>query len=162
MNELLARGGAAFEMQPDLTIAHLGPVELREALSLLNPYTGDVELDKLIEEGRRLVASRRSAERLAGIRSLWGALERLKTVEVPGKNQKRVSAEVLLSHIKSVPLRDAVRADMMTVTELGNTFRVRHHETHIAELPEDAYTYFIGRVVTVLHILLEQSGRLTD
>jgi hypothetical protein len=49
-----------------------------------------------------------------------------------------------------------------SVTDLGNTFRVRHHETHIAELPEDAYDYFTGRVVTVLHVLLHQSGRLIE
>lgn len=160
VNEILARGGAAFEMQRDLTIAHLGPVELREALSALNPDTGDAELDKLIEDGRRFIASRRPPERLAGIQSLWGALERLKTVELPGKNQKKVSAEALLAHIDSGPLRDAVRTDMIAVTDLGNTFRVRHHETHIAELPEDAYDYFTGRVVTVLLVLLDQSGRL--
>jgi hypothetical protein len=162
VNEILARGGAAFEMLKDLTIAHLGPAELRGALSALNPDTGDRELDKLIEGGRQLVASRRPSERLAGIQSLWGALERLKTLEVPGKNQKKVSAEALLAHIESVPLRDVVRADMIAVTDLGNTFRVRHHETHIAELPEDAYDYFTGRVVTVLHVLLHQSGRLIE
>jgi hypothetical protein len=160
VNEILARGGAAFEMQTDLTIVHLGPVEVREALSALNPRTGDAQLDKLIEDGRQLVGSRRPPERLAGIQSLWGALERLKTVELPGKNQKKVSAEALLAHIDSEPLRDAVRADMIAVTDLGNAFRVRHHETHIADLPEDAYDYFTGRVVTVLLILLDQSGRL--
>ncbi|WP_136643614.1 hypothetical protein [Subtercola vilae] len=162
VNEILARGGAAFEMQGELTIAHIGPAELREALSALNPDTGDIELDKLIENGRQLVASRQSSERLAGIQALWGALERLKTVEVPGKNQKNVSAEALLAHIGSASLRDAVRTDLNAVTALGNTFRVRHHETHIAELPEDAYDYFTGRVVTVLHILLSQSRRLVD
>lgn len=162
VNEILARGGAAFEMKSDLTVAHLGPAELREALSALNPETGDAELDKLIEDGRQLVASRRSSERLVGIQSLWGALERLKTVEVPGKNQKKVSAEALLAHIESVALRDVVRADMIAVTDLGNTFRVRHHETHIAELPKDAYDYFTGRVVTVLYVLLAQSSRLAD
>lgn len=51
---------------------------------------------------------------------------------------------------------------MIAVTNLGNTFRVRHHETHIAELPEGAYDYFTGRVVTILHMLLSQSGRLAD
>jgi hypothetical protein len=162
VNEILARGGAAFEMQGNLTIARLGPSELQEALSALNPATGDAELDKLVEGGRRLLASRRSTERLAGIQELWDALERLKTVEVPGKNQKRASAEALLANIISVPLRDAVRADLVAVTELGNEFRVRHHETHIAELPEDAYDYFAGRVVTVLHMLLKSSDRLED
>jgi hypothetical protein len=160
VNEILARGGAAFEMQSDMMITHIGPAELREALSVLNPDTEDAQLDKLIEDGRQLVVSRRSSERLAGIQMLWGALERLKTVEVPGKDQKKVSAEALLAHIESVPLRDVVRADMMAVSNLGNTFRVRHHETHIAELPEDAYDYFAGRIVTVLHVLLDQSGRL--
>lgn len=52
VNEILARGGAAFEMQGDMTIAHVGPAELRETLSALNPDTGDIELDKLVEHGR--------------------------------------------------------------------------------------------------------------
>lgn len=160
VNEILARGRVAFEMNADMTIRRIGPVELREALSVLNPNTGDGELDKLIEDGRRLVASRRPAERLSGIQSLWGALERLKTIDVPGKNKKHVSAEALLDHIESEPVRAAVRADLFAVTALGNQFRVRHHETDVAELPEDAYDYFIGRVVTVLHVLLDHSARL--
>lgn len=160
VNQLLSRGGVAYEMRGNLKIFRRGPAELREALDALNPATGDTELDALVEEGRRLFASRKAPDRLAGIQSLWGALERLKTVEQPGKNQKKASAEALLAHIDSEPLRDVVRADMLAVTDLGNTFRVRHHETHIANLPVDAYDYFAGRVVTVLHILLRQSGRL--
>ena len=160
VNEILARGRVAFEMKHDLSIQRIGPTELREALSGLRPNSGDRELDKLIEDGRRLVASRRTAERLTGIQSLWSALERLKTIDVPGQNNKRVSAEALLSYIRSEPVRNVVREDLNAVTKLGNQFRVRHHETHIAELPVDAFDYFIGRVVTVLQVLLDQSGRL--
>lgn len=160
VNEIFARGHVAFEMNTDMTIRRIGSVELREALSVLNPNTGDGELDMLIERGRSLVASRRPAERLTGIQSLWAALERLKTIDVPGKNKKRLSAEALLGRIGSEPIRALVRADLSAVTAIGNEFRVRHHETDVAELPEEAYDYFIGRVVTVLHVLLDYSARL--
>ena len=125
-------------MQSDMTIVHIGPAELREALSALNPNTGDAELDKLINLGRQLVASRQPSQRLVGLQSLWGALQRLKTVDLPGKNQKKVSAEALLNHIKSINFREAVRDDMLVVSKLGDTFRIRHQETHIAEPPEVA------------------------
>lgn len=39
VNEILARGGAAFEIQEDLTITHIGPIELQDILSALNPDT---------------------------------------------------------------------------------------------------------------------------
>lgn len=88
VNELLARGGAAFEMQSNLTMTHLGPAELREALSTLNPDTGDAELDKLIENGRQVVASRRSAERLAGIQFLWGSSKDSRPSRCPARKKR--------------------------------------------------------------------------
>ena len=160
VNELLGRGGAAFTMATTLIIERLGPPELRATLSALNPASGDEQLDELIEHGRKLYTSRKMEERLAGLQALWGAFQRLKTLDVPGRQKKRLSAETLLGNIQSEPLRDVVRADMVAVSNLGNDFRIRHHETDTAEVPVDAYDYFAGRVTTVLLLLLAQSDRL--
>lgn len=160
VNELLARGGAAYDMSPALTINRLGPPEVYATLSALNPATGDFELDELVEQGRTLYTSRNPKDRLVALQAFWSALERLKTLDVPGQGNKKLSAEALLNHIPSTPVRDAVRADLFAVTSLGNGFRIRHHETGTAELPVEAYDYFAGRVTTVILYLLAQSDRL--
>lgn len=160
VNELLSRGGSAYTMVGDLTIERIVPVDLSTALSALNPATGDALLDEQIERGRTLFRSRRQDDQLAALQSLWGALEHLKTIELPGQNQKRVSAELLLSQIDPLELRDAVRIDMVAVTDLGNGFRIRHQEAHIPAVPPDAYDYFAGRITNLLLLLLRQTGRL--
>lgn len=49
---------------------------------------------------------------------------------------------------------------MRAVTDLGNSFRIRHQEAHIPAVPVDAYDYFAGRVTNLILLLLRQSGRL--
>ena len=162
VNELLARGGAGFEMTKTMTINRLGTPEMRKALESLNPDTGDAELDKLINDGRRLIASRKSEDRLRGLQELWDAYERLKSIEDPRDGKKNNSAEQLLEKIAYKPFREVIRADMRVLTALGNKFRVRHHEAYISELPREAYDYFTGRLVNVLLVLLDHSDRLAD
>jgi len=160
VNELLQRGAAVYTMSAQLTVERIVPAELSAALSTLNPATGDVRLDAQIERGRSLYFSRREEDRLVALQELWGAYEHMKTIEVPGQSQKRVSSEQLLSYVVPEQLRDAIRKDMLSVTELGNSFRIRHHEAHIPAVPADAYDYFAGRVTNVLLVLLRHSGRL--
>ena len=54
------------------------------------------------------------------------------------------------------------QADVVAVSNLGNDFRIRHHETGTAEVPVNAYDYFAGRVTTVLLLLLSQGDRLDN
>lgn len=154
VNELLSRGGAAYTMVGSMTVERVVPAELSTALSALNPATGDSLLDAQIERGRTLFRSRREEDRLVALQALWGAFEHLKTVEVPGQDQKRLSAEQLLSHVEPELLRDAVRNDMRAVTDLGNRFRIRHQEAHIPAVPAEAYDYFAGRVTNLILLLL--------
>jgi hypothetical protein len=160
VNELLRRGAAVYTMSAQLTVERIVPAELSTALSTLNPATGDSRLDAQIERGRALCLSRREEDRLFALQDLWGAYEHMKTIEVPGQNHKKVSSEQLLAYVQPEQLRDAVRKDMLSVTELGNSFRIRHHEAHVPAVPADAYDYFAGRITNLLLLLLRQSDRI--
>lgn len=160
VNELLSRGGAAFEMDADLIVVRIETPEFRELLGALNPATGDRELDALIETARTLYLSRKVSDRLNALQTFWAAFERLKTLDVPVPKKKNVSVQALLDNIESEPVRTVVEADMQALTDIGNKFRIRHHETYIENLPEELYGYFVGRMANLLLTLLEQSDRL--
>lgn len=160
VNELLSRAGAAYRMTDGMLIERVGPPEVRKAMSDLRPDTGDADLDDLIDRARSQYVSRRADDRDTALQCLWGAFERLKTLELPVLGKKNASAELLLNQIASTELRDVVREDMRALTDIGNRFRIRHHETYVISVPPEAFDYFIGRLANVLLVLLKHSGRL--
>lgn len=158
VNELLARGGSVFEMTPDMHVRRKGAPETTQTLSLLRPDTGDSTLDALIETGRVHFASRIAAQRQTAIEKLWDAFERLKSIDAPG--DKRQSVEALLGRVADQQFRQVVAQEMRDLTNLGNTFQIRHHEIGKPPIPVDSQDYVAGRMANLLVLLLRSSGRL--
>ncbi|MDO9455222.1 hypothetical protein [Nocardioides sp.] len=158
VNELLSRGGVAFELRADLTIARLGPPEGRQVVADLMPDTGDARLDELIVEARTRFLSRHPDDLRAGLERLWDAFERLKTLE-PGSN-KALQAKALLDRAASGYMRDALDAESRNLTEIGNRMQIRHFETnkdHVEDLEVD---YLFVRMAGFLVHVLRATGRL--
>lgn len=128
----------------------------------LQPNSGDKELDDLIIEARERYLSHKEDERRIGLEKLWDAFERLKTIEpLPdGKSDKKASVKQLLSRITNEPLREVVENDMGALTDVGNKFRIRHHETDKHVVPVDGYDYLFARMSNVIITLLRASNRL--
>ena len=98
--------------------------------------------------------------RREGMEKLWDAFERLKTLE-GGKN-KKAQAEVLLA--KAIPnpdLRERVNEEMLELTEIGNSFHIRHSETTQTDVrrAEDV-DYLFQRLYAVVVHLLRCTGRM--
>jgi hypothetical protein len=159
VNLLLSRGGTVFELSPEMHIRRVGTPEIQKGLRQLRPATGDETLNGLIEAARGLYSSRRAMDRATAVEKLWDAYERLKSMEVPA--DKKQSIQALLSQIPDASLRAVVEADMTALTALGNQFQIRHHEVGKHSVPADALDYVAGRMINLLLLLLEQTGRLT-
>lgn len=159
VNQILARGRAAYELSESLQVHRLGTVEVRKAVADLTPNTGDEVLDDLVVEARQLYTSHRRGDRKTGIDKLWDAFERLKTIDLPS-GDKRASADRLLLHIDQAALRAEVAEEMRALTAIGNTFNIRHHETGKHIVPLEAYDYFFARMSNLMVLLLRESGRL--
>ena len=129
----------------------------------LQPNSGDKELDDLIIEARRRYLSYKKDERRIGLEKLWDAFERMKTIEplTEGKSNKKASANKLLTYINDKPLRDVVQKDMEALTNVGNEFRIRHHETDKHAVPVDGHDYLFARMSNAIITLLRASNRLT-
>ena len=165
VNELLCRGRVIYEcvsVDDTLQIQRMGTPEVRRLMADLQPNSEDKELDNLITEARKRYLSHKEDERRIGLEKLWDAFERLKTIETlpDGKSNKKASAEQLLSRITDEPLREVVEDDMEALTDVGNEFRIRHHETDKHVVPVEEYDYLFARMSNVIITLLRASNRL--
>lgn len=167
VNELLCQGRVIYNFNVvgfagTLQIQRMGTPEVRRLMADLQPNSGDKELDNLITEARKRYLSHKEDERRIGLEKLWDAFERLKTIEplADGKSNKKASAEQLLSRITNEPLRKVVEDDMEALTNVGNEFRIRHHETDKHVVPADQYDYLFARMSNVIITLLRASNRL--
>lgn len=161
VNQILQRGRVMYELAEDGQIHRLGTPEVQQVVQTLRPDTGDTALDKLITEARTKYASHRSEDRAVGLERLWDAFERLKTIDLPGGDKKR-SIAVLLSHINEAGWRAVVSAEMEALTQIGNTFSIRHFETRTTPIPLGAADYLFGRMGSLMVHLLTVSSRLAS
>jgi hypothetical protein len=79
---------------------------------------------------------------------------------MPGQGNKRASSEALLAHAISDADRSVLASEMKALTDIGNQFTIRHHETDKHPVSPDMREYLFARMGGLLVILLSQSDRL--
>jgi hypothetical protein len=159
VDRLLARNGIAFELTADGQAVRLGPAHLREALATALFHTGDGEADRLLEDARRLVVSRRFEERRRALETLWDAFERIKTLE-PGADKRGQATAILDKAAQSPRLRAVLEREAKELTEIGNTLQIRHFETSQERLEHaEDVDYLFHRMFSFLRFVLHRTGR---
>lgn len=159
INTILQRGRTPYEMRDNGEIHRRGTPEVEAVVAALNPATGDEHLDRLIIEARSRYTSRRPGDRSVALEKLWDAFERLKTIDKP-EGDKKQSVRALLAHLDP-GWREDVETEMTAMTNLGNNYQIRHHETRAIPIPENgAADYLFARMGALITLLLTASHRL--
>jgi hypothetical protein len=135
VNRLLARNGLVYELNEDGRIARLAPKVVEEQLRRHLPPTRDERFDKLLETATRKYADPDPAVRRDGVEKLWDAFERSKTLLEP--NKKKGLAAMIRAAATSPREAEMLEAEMKALTDAGNDFAIRHHETRTVT-PDDA------------------------
>ena len=160
VNRLFARNGVAYELTPEGQARRLLPTPLAEALGRTVFKTEDKETDRLLETARQQIIRPKIEDRHDALEKLWDAFERLKTLE-PGPN-KGIQAKKLLDRAATVGtrFRKVLEEDARALTEIGNTFRIRHSETSQEALrsPEQV-DYLFGRLFAFIRLVLKATDR---
>ncbi|NQT58570.1 MAG: hypothetical protein HQ557_06265 [Bacteroidetes bacterium] len=86
--------------------------------------TKDEELNKLIEEAKERFL--KPDDQNVALEKLWDAFERIKTYYDPNKKK---SANRLIDQISIDLDRDIFAKEFEMLTNIGNNYRIRHHET---------------------------------
>lgn len=154
INRIFVRNGLAFELRADGAVRRTLPAEAGEVLAVAEVQTGDAELDRLLQIATARFLDPDIDVRRDALESLWDSWERLKTL-LPGKD-KRESAEAMLAKVScGVEFRKMLEKETTDLTRIGNTFRIRHSETH-QELAEHAsqVDYLFLRMAGMIRLVL--------
>ncbi len=158
VNRMFERNGMAFELKGG-EIVRLAPAVLQEALAASIFGTGDATLDELLETARQKILNRSIDVRRESLEKLWDAWERLKTVE-PGRDKRESTARLLDKAAAEPTLRNKLEDEAFALTNIGNTFMIRHAETDKIPVTESAHVdYLFHRMFSLIWLLLKTSGR---
>lgn len=159
VNRLFRRNRHPYEIRQNGEVCRLQPPVLGEVLAQALFRTGDDELDRMLNQARERFCSPDPVVRKESLERLWGAWERLKTL-YPG--DKRASTESLLAAaIGEQVFRERVEAEARELTNIGNSFMIRHTETNKTPIDsEQQVDYLFHRLFALIWLLLRETGRL--
>lgn len=159
INTMLRRCGHPFELDDQARVRRLVPPVIREELARVGFQTGDSALDELLETACAKFGSPDSRIRTEALEKLWDAWERLKTL-LPG--DKKTSVKALLASVVSEPmLRQRIDAEARELTDIGNAFMIRHHETNRVEITDSNHVdYLFHRMFALIAMIVRSRETL--
>jgi hypothetical protein len=159
INQIFKRNGIIYELSGDGSIIRLAPEGLRELLQQTVFHTGDPDLDELLNTARIKFLVPDLEVHKESLEKLWGAWERLKTIE---SNDKKSSITILLK--KTSPEQNfcnRLDREAVELTDIGNKFRIRHHEMdRIPIVSSDHVDYLFHRMFSLIYLILKSTNRI--
>jgi hypothetical protein len=157
VNRIFARNGLAYELQANGRARRLLEPTLQEVLSEGLPRSGDDRFDALVAQAEERFLDPNPQAARDALEKLWDGFERIKTVL---DRDKKTGAKVLIDAATSTAeAADLIEAEMTKLTEIGNGFHIRHHETTRHPVPDELVDYLFVRMYTLLRLLI---GGLQD
>ncbi len=158
VNRMFERNGMAFELK-DGEVIRLAQAVLQEALDGSIFRTGDSTLDSMLEAARHKILNRSLDVRRESLEKLWDAWERLKTLE-PGRDKRERAGRLLDKAATEPTLRARLEEEAVALTNIGNTFMIRHTEIDKIPITDSAHLdYLFHRMFSLIRLLLKASGR---
>lgn len=118
------------------------------------PRSTDAHLDALLDEACKVFRDSAPQSRHRAVEKLWDAWERAKTLH---QGDKKASTAELLSRAAggSEEFRRVLEDEAKALTDIGNDFHIRHHETNRSPLGQVAQVdYLFHRMLAMLAVVL--------
>ena len=155
INVLFERNGIAFHLDSSGKIRRVIPLEMGKALSR-GFLTKDSTLNQLLTEASQNILLPKISDRQRALEKLWDAFERAKSYY---GHQKKSSATQLIGMVSAgnVQFESALQQEMKALTEIGNTFQIRHFETDKQPITEIRFIdYFFFRMFTLIDLFIKE------
>ncbi len=112
--------------------------------------TKDSDLNSLIEEAKNRFFI--PGDKQIALEKLWDAFERLKTYF---STEKKDSAKELVGIVSKDFDYDVINKEFQELTDIGNSFRIRHHETDKKEITDVKHlNYLYFRMLSLIDLCL--------
>ena len=154
LNEVFRMTGLSYKMTQNKQIERITELDsvVDEALEEIT-IVEEPGLRALVEESVSFYKSPFPANHKIATEKIWDALERIKTIFMKDGMDKKKSSEKLIELISSgnEEFRDLFDFEYKTLTDIGNKFRIRHHETDKIDINDDRYyDYFYNRCLSLI------------
>lgn len=158
INRIFSRNNLAYELRPDGQVVRLAPAVLSESLSSARFRTSDSILNSMLEESRAKFLNPSQSIRREAVERLWDCWERLKSLDSPG-NKKQSIESLLLQAAPDAAFRSVLETEARALTEIGNSFHIRHSEVTQSALTDSAHIdYLFHRLYSLMALLLSKRG----
>jgi len=113
--------------------------------------TSDQSLNDLIEEAKDRFLNN---DRQVAIEKIWDSFERIKTFYNSNPKQKKASADKLSKNISIDFDKKFIDEEFKTLTNIGNNYKIRHHETSTSTLNDEHINYLFFRMLSLIDLCL--------
>lgn len=159
INQIFTEAGLLYILTDNKKIERIveyGP--LTEKIENIFTEVHEEGLNKLIEDAIALFKTPNPKARKDSVEKLWDALERLKTYYAQKSQNKKNSINTLVSDMAKEDsyFIDIFNQEFTILTEIGNKYRIRHHETYILEFSDDRYyDYLFNRCLSLIALAIQ-------
>lgn len=90
-------------------------------------------------------------------KKIWDAFERIKIYYYPQLDKKK-SADKIIDELSedNNDVRCMFTFEFKSLTDIGNSYRIRHHETNKIDIRRDLhYKYFYKRCLALISVIIE-------
>lgn len=157
INDIFRKTGLLYELNTNLQVERI--IEnspLTPAVESAIAAVGETGTRELLQEALLLHRSPYPADIRNAVEKLWDAYERLKTYYTT--MNKRDSANKIIADMANnqTPYVTLFTNEFKALTDIGNGFRIRHHETDKVEITDVRYyDYFFNRCLSLIALAIQ-------
>ncbi len=157
INEIFVESGVLFTLTTEKIIERI--VEnspLSAEIEAQTQQISEVGTRELLKDAIALYKTPNPAARQDSVEKIWDALERLKTYYT--NLDKRGSATKVVNDMSNgqAEFITIFDAEFRALTDIGNSFRIRHHETNKIDITDNRhYDYFFNRCLSLISLAIQ-------
>jgi hypothetical protein len=154
INRIFERNGIAFKLNDSGAIERILPAELTTIIKNYCHSGSDNDLNLLIDLAIRNITKAKIEDRQIALEKLWDAFERIKTYYVGMDKKASVVALMTTASESSGAFYNLLDKELRDLTDIGNNFRIRHHETNKIEIKSIKHIdYLFYRMMSLISLL---------
>ncbi|MGE7910786.1 AbiJ-NTD4 domain-containing protein [Lysinibacillus xylanilyticus] len=157
INEIFQESGLLFTLTSEKIIERITEnTPLSPAIETQVQQIAEYGTRELMKDAIALYKTPNPAARQDSVEKIWDALERLKTNYT--NLDKRGSATKVVNDMSNgkdefITIFDA---EFRALTDIGNSFRIRHHETNKIDITDNRhYDYFFNRCLSLIALAIQ-------
>lgn len=157
INEIFTEAGLLYELTDEKIIERIvenSPltIEIENSFAAVH----EVGTRELLKDAIALYKTPNSTARQDSVEKIWDAFERLKTYYT--ESSKKQSAERIVNDMSrgNSEFYDLFNDEFRMLTEIGNKYRIRHHETNKIDITDVRYyDYLFNRCLSLIALAIE-------